>query len=296
MFMAQSRANMAPMNVPPGSPRQSGGGGGKGGGSSNVSTPAFISTPGGGGKGGGRPTVGMGPSNQNMGSDFSGPNAFGGPLQTTETPAWVQNALQSAGPVQTQAISPSQQPNDPGMFNLSTMFGSGGSAQPSSTSAYAPQPVSAQAMLSAALGAGQQPSLPSGGPNTAIQQSGPAGLQGQSFSGLMGSNRASPLNAIQRPAPTPQQQAPAMNQYGLPMGTHPSQMPANPGPRPMAPTPAPLPSSMPSNAPPSGTPVLNEYGLPAAFQPPMNPFLQAGQGGIPNMQGLMAQLQGFGGF
>lgn len=288
MFMQSSRQKFAPANVPPGSPRQSTGGMMKGGGA-----PAG----GGGGKGGGRPTVGMGPQINNMGGDFSGPNAFGGPLQSTGNPAFVQDALKSAGPVQAQAISPpSQQPNDPGMFNLSTMFGSGGSAQPSSTSAYAPQPVSAQAMLSAALGAGQQPSLPSGGPNTAIQQSGPAGLQGQSFSGLMGSNRASPLNAIQRPAPTPQQQAPAMNQYGLPMGTHPSQMPANPGPRPMAPTPAPLPSSMPSNAPPSGTPVLNEYGLPAAFQPPMNPFLQAGQGGIPNMQGLMAQLQGFGGF
>ena len=48
MLMAQSRANMVPMNVPPGSPRQTAGGGmmGKGGGGQ-------VSTPGGGGKGGG---------------------------------------------------------------------------------------------------------------------------------------------------------------------------------------------------------------------------------------------------
>lgn len=163
MFMQSSRQKFAPANVPPGSPRQSTGGMMKGGGA-----PAS----GGGGKGGGRPTVGMGPSIQNMGGDFSGPQA--------------------------QAISP---PSGP-----SPTLGSGQAGY----SQYAPQPVSAQSMMSAALGGFQQPTLPSGGPNTAIQQSGPTGLQGQSFSGLMGPGRDTILNAIQRPAPTPQQQAPAI--------------------------------------------------------------------------------------
>lgn len=91
-----------------------------------------------------------------------------------------------------------------------------------------------------------------------------------------GPRPAGPIQAVAQPSQPPvlneyglpaAVQPPALNQYGLPMGTHPSQIAANPGPRPMAPTP----------------PAMNQYGLPMGMHPSQMP-------------GLMAQLQGFGGF
>ena len=91
-----------------------------------------------------------------------------------------------------------------------------------------------------------------------------------------GPRPAGPIQAVAQPSQPPvlneyglpaAVQPPALNQYGLPMGTHPSQIAANPDPRPMAPTP----------------PALNQYGLPMGMHPSQMP-------------GLLAQLQGFGGF
>lgn len=70
MFAQQSRAQFAPMNVPPGSPRRAGGGMGKGGGGP-------VSTPGGGGKGGGGQPMRGRPFDNNPGG-FGGPRGFGG--------------------------------------------------------------------------------------------------------------------------------------------------------------------------------------------------------------------------
>ena len=201
MFMAQSRANMAPMNVPPGSPRQTAGSGmmGKGGGGQ-------VSTPGGGGKGGGGQ-----PARPRMFDN--NPRQFGGPMPMAPAPTGgadaglgFQSMIQRypagttmsdvfgagprpAGPVQTQAISPPSQTPVLNEYGLPAAFQP--SPSPSSTAGYAPQPVSAQNMLQQALGAGPRPIAPTPTPM----------------------------------APTPTQ-PPATNQYGLPMGMHPSQMPA----------------------------------------------------------------------
>ena len=110
MFAQQSRAQFAPMNMPPGSPRQTagaaaGGAMGKGGGSSQVSTP------GGGGKGGGGQPMRGRPFDNNPGG-FGGPRGFGGgpapigggdPLQT------MIGGPRPAGPIQAVA-QPSQPP------------------------------------------------------------------------------------------------------------------------------------------------------------------------------------------
>ena len=251
MFAQQSRAQFAPMNMPPGSPRQSGGGfGGKGGGGSSQ-----VSTPGGGGKGGGgRPMQGRAFDN-NFGNNLmpqQGSSMFGAAQNMSGGPALNQYGL-PMGTHPSQVASPSTG-GDPASGFLAMM---GNASNDLKNNLYGAGPSLAGPIQTQTIGAPSQPPV---------------------------------LNEYGLPAAV---QPPALNQYGLPYGTHPSQVA----------------SQSTGGAPPA----LNQYGLPmgthpsqvaspstgtgpAAPQPPMNPFLQAGQGGIPNMQGLMAQLQGFGGF
>lgn len=168
MFMAQSQAKTAPMNVPPGSPRQTAGGGmmGKGGGGQ-------VFTPGGGGKGGGGRPARPRMFDNNPGQ-FGGPRGFGGPLQVTETPAFIQDALQSAGPVNAQAISPpSQQP-------VLNEYGLPAAVQPPT------QPASIQNMIQQALNAGPGPMAPTPTPLPATNQYGlPMGMHPSQVPTLM---------------------------------------------------------------------------------------------------------------
>ena len=160
MFMAQSRAKMAPMNVPPGSPRQSGGGMGKGGGGQ-------VSTPGVGGKGGGgRPMRGRAFDN----------NQFGGPQKLWSGPM----------PVSLPAITGGGDP----IPGLQTMFGGprpagslrtqalGAPSQPPALNQYGlPQGMHPSQVASPSTGGGPRPMGPTNNPINpfmapAVQQGG----------------------------------------------------------------------------------------------------------------------------
>lgn len=198
MFAQPSRQQFAPMNVPPGSPRQ-GGFGGKGGGS--------VGMPGGGGmmKGGGRPMQPRAFDN-NM---FSAPVGSYSPSTTTNP-------------------QPIQQPIDPGMFNLSTMFGGGGPAQTQAPNTnveipahvkqqYGGAPSSTLGTLAQALGQPQiEPQnlyLPSGGPN--VQQPIPSEVAVPSFA----PPAPMPPQPMVVPPPSPQRPIPRpIMPRGMPPG------------------------------------------------------------------------------
>jgi len=105
MFMSQSRAGMVPMNVPQGSPRQSGFGG-KGGASAASAGPAS------GGKGGGRQ---MAPRNfDNNPGQQAGPSGF--------TDLMFRYPKMMGGPA-IGSSAPSPQPTMFGQGNLNTAIG-----------------------------------------------------------------------------------------------------------------------------------------------------------------------------
>ena len=184
MFMAQSRANMAPMNVPPGSPRQTAGSGmGKGGGGQ-------VSTPGGGGKGGGgrpaRPRV-----FDNNPGQFGGPRGFGGgpmlvggpfisggdPLQT------MTGGPRPAGNFIGQALGAPSQPPVLNEYGLPAAVQP--SPTPSSTPGFAPQPVS-QNMIQQAVSAGPRPMAPTPTQPSGLNQYGlPQGMHPSQMPAVM---------------------------------------------------------------------------------------------------------------
>lgn len=185
MFAQQSRAQFAPMNMPPGSPRQAGGGMGKGGGGQ-------VSTPGGGGKGGGGQPM-RGRAFDNNPGGFGGPRGFGGP-------ALVGGPMLAGGPAPTgggdpipglQTMTGGPRPAGPPVLNeyglpaVQPQMPALNAPAPSFTPGFAPQPVS-QNMIQQAVSAGPRPMAPTPSQSPALNQYGlPQGMHPSQMPGLM---------------------------------------------------------------------------------------------------------------